>query len=237
MSVLVSDKSSMMSIKKVYKFKIFKKTTKFKRYNRGLTRFIINRKKYILRKKRTSLQLMFNLSFFWSKSYMLLRHTNRYSQLLSSLSHSLTLSSIEFTNKSTKKYISGASSNDYKPSYVLTSIKQGFLFNRSAYTLKNMSGLRSLHKQTRFGFLLFNSEPDKLDSILNFGVMTDLSNNYTTLPKEVHKASTGTYTFLQKRTFLLTLGSVKLLRKILVTMTLLRTLSLITNISNQKKVL
>ena len=36
-----------------YKFKFFKKNIKFKRFNRGLTRFIINRRKYILRKKRT----------------------------------------------------------------------------------------------------------------------------------------------------------------------------------------
>ena len=64
MNVLISDNYSTLSMKKIYKFKIFKKTTKFKRYNRGLTRFIINRKKYILRKKRTSYQLMFNLSFF-----------------------------------------------------------------------------------------------------------------------------------------------------------------------------
>ena len=38
---------------KAYKFKLFKKNIKFKRFNRGLTRFIINRRKYILRKKRT----------------------------------------------------------------------------------------------------------------------------------------------------------------------------------------
>ena len=36
---------------KAYKFKSFKKNIKFKRFNKGLTRFIINRRKYILRKK------------------------------------------------------------------------------------------------------------------------------------------------------------------------------------------
>jgi hypothetical protein len=229
MSVLVSDKSPMVSIKKIYKFKIFKKTTKFKRYNRGLTRFIINRKKYILRKKRTSYQLMFNLSFFWSKFYMLSRHTNRHSQLLGSLSYSLTLSNIKFTSKSTKKYIDNASSSDYKPSYILTSAKQGLLFNRSLYALKNMNGLRSLYKQTRFGFLLFNNNPDKLDSILNFGVLSDLSNNYVTLPKEINSASMSTYTSLQRRIFLLILGSVKLLRKILVLTTIQRALASTSN--------
>ena len=43
------------SMESAYKFKTFKKNIKFKRYNRGITRFIINRKKYILRKKRTTL--------------------------------------------------------------------------------------------------------------------------------------------------------------------------------------
>ena len=229
MNVLISDNCSTLSMKKIYKFKIFKKTTKFKRYNRGLTRFIINRKKYILRKKRTSYQLMFNLSFFWSKFYMSLRHVNRYNQLLGSFDYSLTLPNVTFTNKSAKKYIDGASSSDYKPSYVLTSAKQSSLFNRSTYTLKNMNGLRDFYKQTRFGFLLFNNNPDKLDNILNFGVLTDFSNNYITLPKNSTHASTNTYTFLQKRIFMSILMSVKLLRKILVIVTLRRVASLISS--------
>ena len=226
MNVLSRDQNSMVSMEKIYKFKIFKKTTKFKRYNRGLTRFIINRKKYILRKKRTSYQLMFNLSFFWSKFYMTLRHVNRYSQLLGSLNYSLTLSDTKFTNKLTSKYINNASSNDYKPSYVLTSMKQGFLFNRSMYVLKNMSNLQSFYKQTRFGFLLFNHKPDRLDNILNFGVLTDFSNNYTTLPTSNISISKSVYTSFQKQTLLLVLGSIKLLRKVLVLTTLQRILSL-----------
>lgn len=45
---------SFSLMENAYKFKTFKKNIKFKRFNRGLTRFIINRKKYILRKKRTT---------------------------------------------------------------------------------------------------------------------------------------------------------------------------------------
>ena len=58
------DNVFLSSMTRVYRFKLFKKTTKFKRYNRGITKFIINRKKYILRKKRTSTQLMFNLTYY-----------------------------------------------------------------------------------------------------------------------------------------------------------------------------
>ena len=162
---------------------------------------------------------------------MSLRHINRCNQLLSSLNYTLTLSNIKFTNKSTKKYIDGSSSNDYKPSYVLISAKQSFLFNRSMYALKNMNGLQVFHKQTRFGFLLFNDKLDKLDNILNFGVLTDFSNNYITLPNKSTCVSTNVYTFLQKRVLMLVLTSVKLLRKILV-ITTLQHVSGLTNSNN-----
>jgi len=39
---------------KIYKFKIFKKTTRFKKYSIGPTKYIINRKKYQTRKKRST---------------------------------------------------------------------------------------------------------------------------------------------------------------------------------------
>lgn len=63
MDILLNTQKSLFIMNKVYKFKIFKKTTKFKKYNKGLTRFIINRKKYILRKKKTSYAFLYNLSF------------------------------------------------------------------------------------------------------------------------------------------------------------------------------
>ena len=64
MHVLPDSNLQLKLMNKMYKFKIFKKTTKFRKYDRGLSRFIINRKKYIVRKKRTSLQLTFNSTFF-----------------------------------------------------------------------------------------------------------------------------------------------------------------------------
>jgi len=55
---------AVLKMNRVYKFKVFKKTTKFKRYNRGLTKFIYNRKKNILRKKRSSLQYGSRVIYF-----------------------------------------------------------------------------------------------------------------------------------------------------------------------------
>lgn len=220
MSVLVNKNNSLIVMNKVYKFKIFKKTTKFKRYNRGLTRFIINRKKYILRKKRTTYQLMLHFSFFWSKFYMTLRHMNRYSQLLGSLNYSLTLSDIQFTNKSFKKYLNSASSNDYKPTYVSFSIKKAFLLNKSLYALKNIQGSEVLYKQSRVGLLLLNKEPSKFDDILNSGVLVDSSGAYTCILKNREHSSKKNYLFLQKRLFLSTLRSIQIIRKLLTITTL-----------------
>lgn len=228
MGVLTNKNNSLITMNKIYKFKIFKKTTKFKRYNRGLTRFIINRKKYILRKKRTNYQLMLNLSFFWSKFYMTLRHINRYSQLLGSLNYSLTLSDVQFTNKSFKKYLNSASSNDYKPAYASSSSKRAFLLNRSLYIPKNIQGPGVFHKQSRIGFLLFNKEPDKLDDILNAGVLVDSSGTYASSLKNEDHFSKKNYLFIQKRLFLSTLRSVQIMRKLLIIITL-RRVATITN--------
>lgn len=57
-------KDIMYITNKVYRFKTFKKNIRFLKHNRGLTKFIINRKKYILRKKRTSLQFIASITWF-----------------------------------------------------------------------------------------------------------------------------------------------------------------------------
>ena len=54
----LDNKDTMYIVNKVYRFKTFKKNIRFLKHNRGLTKFIINRKKYVLRKKRTSLQFI-----------------------------------------------------------------------------------------------------------------------------------------------------------------------------------
>lgn len=50
-NILLSNSSQVLSL---YEFKTFKKNLRFKKYNLGITKFIKNRKKYFVRKRRTS---------------------------------------------------------------------------------------------------------------------------------------------------------------------------------------
>ena len=130
--------SRFNSILKIYRFKLFKKTTKFKRYNRGLTRFITNRKKYILRKKRTSLQFMVNLTYFWTQSYQDLRNSVRFLQSLNSLEYSLTLSNKLFTKKIALKLTDAQNAQIADIPFSMSTIKKTILLNNSLY-LPNVS--------------------------------------------------------------------------------------------------
>ena len=60
---------NIKSFVKTYKFKIFKKTTRFKKHNIGLTKYIINRKKYHNRKRRSTNLLNYYISSNWSLNY------------------------------------------------------------------------------------------------------------------------------------------------------------------------
>ena len=57
----------------IYKFKAYKKNLRFKKYNVGITKFIKNRKKYIVRKRVNSNLLLYKYSCVWSKRYLLYR--------------------------------------------------------------------------------------------------------------------------------------------------------------------
>lgn len=58
-----------VSMKEAYKFKLFKKNIKFKRFNRGFSKFIVNRKKYILRKRRSNFLVYSLISKVWINFY------------------------------------------------------------------------------------------------------------------------------------------------------------------------
>jgi hypothetical protein len=50
--MFVSKYNKFDLLKNSYRYKVFKKNLKFKKLNRGITKFIINRKKYLKRKKK-----------------------------------------------------------------------------------------------------------------------------------------------------------------------------------------
>ena len=67
--MFVSKYNKFDLLKNTYRYKVFKKNLKFKKLNRGITKFIINRKKYLKRKKKTNLVLYYQVALFWSKLY------------------------------------------------------------------------------------------------------------------------------------------------------------------------
>lgn len=85
----------------IYKFRIFKKTTRFKRYSFGLTKYIINRKRYQIRKKRSRNLPLYYLGSTWSINYRRLSQAVKCNQLRLSLPNSsLTPSRLFITRKS-----------------------------------------------------------------------------------------------------------------------------------------
>lgn len=80
-------------------FKVFKKTTYFRKYNRGLTVFV--RRKNILRKRKTNNIVLTFIASKWVVFYLRLRRIARYAQAKHTFRIANALSSIEaFTNKS-----------------------------------------------------------------------------------------------------------------------------------------
>ena len=83
------DKQFLDKIKKIHSFKIFKKSTKFKKYNKGITRFIMNRKRYSLRKKKTSLFYKFVIPLIWTSFISKKKQSIRFYQNYKILSYTI----------------------------------------------------------------------------------------------------------------------------------------------------
>lgn len=214
--------SSFTSVLKIYRFKLFKKTTKFKRYNRGLTRFIINRKKYVLRKKRTSLQYMVNLTYFWTQSYQDLRNFARFSQSLSTLEHSLTLTNKLFTKKAISDSTASYGTQN-KPLYLnLTTLKKTLLLNNSLYRSNARAGFLSIFRNTQVGIVNFPLSGVHATETLNFGVLTDFKNNYVNTTSTTYLMKPiPVLTSLYKRIFNANVNTIKAVRKVLVLLILM----------------
>jgi len=214
--------SRFNSILKIYRFKLFKKTTKFKRYNRGLTRFITNRKKYILRKKRTSLQFMVNLTYFWTQSYQDLRNSVRFLQSLNSLEYSLTLSNKLFTKKIALKLTDAQNAQIADIPFSMSTIKKTILLNNSLYLPNVSSGFISLFYNTQVGLVNFPTNDTKLRDTLTFGVLTDFKNSYI---NDVNSSSPSKLKSvlppLLKKIFLTSFNTIKAVKKIMVLLVLM----------------
>lgn len=202
---------------------MFKKTTKFKRYNKGITRFILNRKKYILRKKRTSFQFQSNLVFFWTQFYGVIRGHARFTQSLNLLRYNLTLSNGAFVKKVAQKhFLTGASNTSKTESFLnFTTIKKAIYWNRSLYILSGYRNKNLTFQNTLIGFMSANNIVKKGYESSTFGLVTNLKTHFITDDSFLTPKSLVSWSFLQKRILTLTLHIVKSIRKTMVLLILI----------------
>lgn len=210
------------TILKINRFKIFKKTTKFKRYNRGLTRFIINRKKYILRKKRTSFQITFNLVFHWTQIYSLSRGYSRFTQSLNVLKYSLTLSNKFFAKKVASKHLVKDTKSEHELFFHFTTIKKALYWNRSLYIVGGFKNQNSIFKHTHIGFVNINtSNLVSTHKIFMFGLLTNFKAHTPKDTTYLTPMSFNSKRLLNKITFLFISRLLKDLRKIFILLILM----------------
>ena len=70
--------STLLPIKTVKSFKVFRKTTRFKKYNRGITKIV--RRKYMTRKRKSTLLFAYYITKNWVYHYLKLRQFERFYQ-------------------------------------------------------------------------------------------------------------------------------------------------------------
>lgn len=203
----------------VYKFKAFKKTTKFKRYNRGLTRFIINRKKNILRKKRSSLQFVSHLTHFWTLSYSSLRGSIRFFQNLNVFRYSSNLISNYFMDKLHTKEYNLSKSSIWDHSYVTASISKNLFFNTSLF--QKPTRLTNLFLNTRAGFIYVEKKNAELLNAICSSVFNSHPAQYSSVESSNRIDLLLSYHFFFKKAFLHNVFFIKALRRILTLVTLL----------------
>ena len=208
-----SNKDIIYITNKVYRFKTFKKNIRFLKHNRGLTKFIINRKKYILRKKRTSLQFIAGITWFWTKFYAVSRQNARFFQSFNILNYSLTLSDAGFSYKiSYKALLDKLHFNGIN----FGSLTKRIFWNNSLYILSNSFSYRSVFFNTQVGFMSFSAPKIFDKNIINSGLINDGSLQYSLQLTSINTLKILAFRKLRSRLFLTNLVLVKLMRRVII---------------------
>jgi len=139
----------------IYKFKSFKRNIKFKKYNKGITLFIKNRKKYIVRKRKTS-----NISWYyyiskWSKYYLVYRQFYRFSQFYFLLKYT-TVSPI------LNSLVKLKSIDLIHSRFNSSNISKSILWNKSLFYKINFLHVRDICGSNLQKFFYFNDSKEKL---------------------------------------------------------------------------
>ena len=173
--------SNTDKIARRHTFKVFRVTTRFRKYNVGLLRFV--RRKNIKRKRNSSFLPVMAISVYWSKMYLHIRSIVRYSQDLSSSGLAYTAPSPQSLFRASK--LNGTpfglafSSIASKRAKGITQFFRNFtLYNDKANNARN--SLAQLLPAVRVG---------KHNSYLGLGPATDFE-SYFILPKKLNQLST-----------------------------------------------
>lgn len=150
------------AVKDVYLFKVFKKTTRFKKYKKYQTGFVMNRRRYMIRKKRTRFQYLFNSAAAWGGVYRRVRQVVRFLQNVCILNSTLTFSCTDFLKKM-------GISTFYKPRTSpipnFSSVAKTIFFNTSLFSHPNETFLRNISISSQLGVIAADkSELNFLDT-------------------------------------------------------------------------
>lgn len=157
-------------VAKAHRFKIFRKSTKFKKFNRGLIDFV--RRKNIKRKKYINYITLSYLSSDWSKNYLNQRSILRFSQALNMHNYSLDSLQPNILIKLSKKFTftNGFHAASTPSKRALSTINSLKLFN---IYLQNTNFSRN----TITSLNTFDSNTDNLNS-LGLSTYTDLNSKF-----------------------------------------------------------
>lgn len=161
----------IFSNKKVHSFKVFKRSTKFKRYNRGHTKFVLNRKKYTLRKKITTSYTKFKVPLSWSIYFSKKRQLTRFYQYYFILDYNMSLANQSILLNLRNSIDQNQASLGFNFSFLTKNI----LRNSSLFPTKVFLNLLNFFENMQVSFLHTTSSP----SITNFPVTSNvLSGNF-----------------------------------------------------------
>ena len=162
--------SSFNGVAKAHRFKVFRKSTKFKKFNRGLIDFV--RRKNIKRKKYINYITLSYLSSDWSKNYLNQRSILRFSQSINAHNYSLDSLQPNILIKLSKKFTftNGFHATSIPSKIALSTLNNLKLFN---IYLQNTNFSRN----TITSLNTFDSNTDNLNS-LGLSTYTDLNSKF-----------------------------------------------------------
>lgn len=226
--LLVSFESSVVkfnifnTVKKVHSFKVFKKSTKFKKYNNSITRFIMNRKKYLIKKKTTTFINKFFVPLLWSSYFSKKKQLVRFYQFYYMLDYMITLASNALILRSYDLLFSTSNKMLIDKFYLnSTFLSKQILVNNTLFNPLTPKSTINFYKNTKFGFLLTNDFTTVINILPGGGIFYD--NSFINIRPT--NSISDPFKFLQKHVLLNLISVVKSIRKLIINLILLKIIS------------